>query len=307
MNLPAVPSPPWLDTAAYPFTARAVAVDEGSMHYVDEGEGDVVLLVHGTPTWSYEYRRLIAALRPRYRVIALDHLGFGLSERPRGADYSPEGHARRFAGFVEALGLGRFSLVTHDFGGPIALPFAAAQPGRIASLALFNTWMWPLGDDPALRRQLRIAGGAVGRFLYKWGNASLRVLMPAAFGDRRALTPELHRQYLAPFVDREARVQVLHALARSLLGSREHFAGLYARRGALASIPTTVIWGLADAALGPPQIERLRRALPAAEVHALAGVGHWPHEEAPAEVAARLEAHLARALARGGARSSPLA
>lgn len=298
MNVPAVPPPAWLDTAAYPFTSRAVALADGTLHYVDEGAGEVVVLVHGTPTWSFEYRHLIAALRPRYRVIALDHLGFGLSERPRGADYRPEGHARRFAEFVEALGLGRFSLVTHDFGGPIALPFAAEHPERVASLVLFNTWMWPFDDDPQMTWRARVAGGAFGRLLYRWFNASLRLIMPSAYGERRRLTRAIHGQYLAPFRDRDARVRVLHALARALLGSREHYAALYERRAALAAIPTAVIWGLADSAFQPPCLERLRRALPAAEVHALAGVGHWPHEEAPEHAATLVGAHLARALAR---------
>lgn len=288
----AAATPAWLDRRAFPFTSRTLALPEGRLHYVDEGEGEAVVLVHGTPTWSFEYRRLIAALRPRHRVLALDHLGFGLSERPPGADYRPEAHARRFAGFVDALGLSRFSLVTHDFGGPIALPFAAAQPERVRRLVLFNTWIWPFDDDPVMLKRARLAGGAFGRFLYRWFNASLRLLMPSAFGDRRKLTPELHAQYLAVFRDRDARVRVLHALARALLGSRDHYAALFERRATLDAIPTRVIWGLADHAFSPRDLERLRQALPSADVHTLPGVGHWPHEEAPEQVAELVEDHL---------------
>lgn len=286
--------PTWLDRAAYPFTSRALRLPEGTLHYVDEGAGEPVVLVHGTPTWSFEYRHLIAALRPRHRVIALDHLGFGLSERPAEADYRPEGHARRFAAFVDALGLDRFSLVTHDFGGPIALPFAAARPERVARLVLFNTWIWPFDDDPKMQRRARLVQGALGRFLYRYFNASLRLIMPSAYGDRRKLTPAIHAHYLAPFRDRDARVRVLHALARALLGSRDHYAALHQRRAVLDAIPTRVIWGLADSAFGPADLERMRRALPSADVHALPGVGHWPHEEAPEEVARLLAEHLAR-------------
>lgn len=289
-----IPQPTWLDRAAYPFTSRALRLPEGTLYYVDEGAGEPVVLVHGTPTWSFEYRHLIAALRPRHRVIALDHLGFGLSERPADADYRPEGHARRFAAFVDALGLDRFSLVTHDFGGPIALPFAAARPERVARLVLFNTWIWPFDDDPKMQRRARLVQGALGRFLYRAFNASLRLIMPSAYGDRRKLTPAIHAQYLAPFRDRDARVRVLHALARALLGSRDHYAALHQRRAVLDAIPTRVIWGLADSAFGPADLERMRRALPSADVHALPGVGHWPHEEAPEEVARLLAEHLAR-------------
>ena len=94
------------------------------MHYVDEGDGEPILFVHGTPTWSFEYRHLIAALRGRHRCVALDHLGFGLSERPAGASYTPEAHAARLLAVRRPAGARRFTLVVHDFGGPIALPLA---------------------------------------------------------------------------------------------------------------------------------------------------------------------------------------
>jgi haloalkane dehalogenase len=288
--------PAWLDRNAYPFAARSLALPEGRLHYVDEGPADaadVLVLVHGTPTWSFEYRHLIHALRPRHRVIALDHLGFGLSERPPAADYRPEAHARRFAAFITALGLPRFTLVTHDFGGPIALPFAAAHPERLAGLVLFNTWLAPF-TDPTMLRRARWVAGRLGRFLYRSLNASLRLIMPSAYARRRRLTPAIHAQYLAPFRDRDARDYVLHTLARALLDSREHYAALHARRDVLARLPTTILWGLADSAFGPAYLERLREALPAADVHALADAGHWPHEEAPDQVAALVAAHLAR-------------
>lgn len=293
MTVLANTSPAWLDRAAYPFTTRSLELPDGRLHYIDEGAGEVVVLVHGTPTWSFEYRHLVLALRSRYRVIALDHLGFGLSQRPAGADYRPEAHARRFAEFIAALELPRFTLVTHDFGGPIALPFAAAHPDRVAGLVLFNTWLAPF-TDPVMLRRARLVAGALGRFLYRSFNASLRLIMPSAYARRRRLTPAIHGQYLAVFRDRDARVRVLHTLARALLDSHDHYAALHARRHVLAQLPTTVIWGLADSAFGPAYLERLRESLPAAEVHALADAGHWPHEEAPDEVAALVLAHLAR-------------
>ena len=112
----------WVDRQNYPFQSRYQQLSDGQMHYVDEGQGDVVLLVHGTPTWSFEYRHVIAALSKHHRCIAPDHLGFGLSERPTGFAYTPEAHAQALREFVGRLGLDRFTLVVHDFGGPIALP-----------------------------------------------------------------------------------------------------------------------------------------------------------------------------------------
>ena len=115
----------------------------GRLHYVDEGSGEVVLLVHGTPTWSFEYRHLIRALAPARRCIAPDLLG-GLSERPLDFAYPPQAHARVLSEFVEKMGLERLSLVVHDYGGPMALPLLLDAASRVNRLVLMNTWMWPL-------------------------------------------------------------------------------------------------------------------------------------------------------------------
>src|SRR5262249_58873549 len=104
--------------------------------HVDEGAGNAVLFVHGTPTWSFEFRHLITALAPTYRCIAPDHLGFGLSDRPPGVDYSPKAHAERLAAFVDDLRLDRFTLVVHDYGGPIGLPPAFLTPSPVHPLGL---------------------------------------------------------------------------------------------------------------------------------------------------------------------------
>lgn len=280
---PASPVPavaPWLDREAFPFFSRSLPLSEGRVHYVDEGAGEPVVFVHGTPTWSFEYRSLIRELRASHRCIAFDHLGFGLSERPSAFDYRPEDHARVFNEFVEKLGLERFTLVVHDFGGPIALPFAEARPERIARLVVLNSFMWPF-EDPKFVRQGRLAGSAFGRLLYRYLNFSLRVLMPSVYGDKRRLTPSVHAQYLAPFKDRAARETVLWALARSLLGSHAHYAALWANRERLAEIPALVLWGARDRAFTLEFLERWRLALPHATVGLLDDAGHWPHEEQP--------------------------
>jgi haloalkane dehalogenase len=217
---------------------------------------------------------------PAGRCIAFDHLGFGLSERPAAFGYRPEDHARVFNEFIESLGIERFTLVVHDFGGPIALPFAEAHPERIQRLVVLNSFMWPL-DDPKFVRQARIAGSALGRLLYRYLNFSLRVLMPSVYGDKRRLTPAVHAQYLAPFEAKAARETVLWTLARSLLGSRSHYAALWANRERLATIPALVLWGERDRAFTPEFLDRWRQALPQARIERVSDAGHWPHEERP--------------------------
>lgn len=284
--------PAWVDRDAYPFTPRSMALPEGRLSYLDEGQGPPVLFVHGTPTWSFEYRHLVRALAGTHRCIAPDHLGFGLSERPRDFAYTPEAHARVLAAFVDRLGLDRFTLVLHDFGGPIGLPLALSGKVTIDRLVVLNSWMWSFADDPDMVKKARMAGGALGKFLYRRLNFSLRVLTPHAYGDRKKLTPAIHRQYLAPFPDAASRERVLWTLARALLGSSDHYQSLWDRRDRLANLPTLLIWGLRDRAFRPTLLDRWREAVPQAEVEALPGAGHWPHEEEPVLVAERLRRFL---------------
>jgi pimeloyl-ACP methyl ester carboxylesterase len=284
--------PAWLDRDAYPFTPRRLALPAGTVSYLDEGRGEPILFVHGTPSWSFDWRHLVKALSPSHRTIATDLLGFGLSERPREFDYSPEAHAGALKDFVDRLGLERFTLVAHDFGGPIALPLALERPERIRRLVLLNTWMWSFDDDRDMRRKARLAGGALGKFLYRRLNFSLRVLTPSSYGDRRKLTRAVHSQLLAPFPDADSRERVLWALARALEGSSAFYRSLWERRERLRNIPALILWGMRDSAFRPHLLARWREALPAARVRELP-VGHWPHEEAPDEVGLELLAFLA--------------
>ena len=273
-----------------------IALTDGEMHYVDEGTGPPILFVHGTPTNSYEYRHLIAALSTRFRCIAPDHLGFGESSRPRAFAYTPEAHARVLKEFVERLDLKDLTLVVHDFGGPIGLPLVAGRGelgvGSVKQVVILNSWAWPLDDDPKMARGAKFIGGAIGRFLYRYANASLRLIMPSAYGDRKKLTKEIHRRYLDVFRDRDARVLVLHALAKSLLGSRAHYQSLLDRLERLRAMRVLIVWGMKDSAFQPYQLARWRRLLPEAQVETIESAGHWPHEEEPARVLAAIERFL---------------
>ena len=277
----AVPS--WLDRAAYPFDNKWLSLPSGDLHYVDEGQGDPVLFSHGTPTWSFEWRHLIRSLSATHRCIAPDHLGFGLSDRPRDASYTPEAHAQRLNAFATALQLNAFTLVVHDYGGPIALPMALDDRQRVRRLVILNTWMWPLDDDPEIERAARIAGGPIGKLLYEWANVSLNVIMPTAYADRGKLTPEIRDHYRAPFANRWSRGAVLWPLARALLRSTDFYDSLYQNRDRLRDIPTLIVWGTRDPAFKPHHLSRWRAIIPSAKVAELP-VGHWPHEEDPNSV-----------------------
>lgn len=287
-----VTSHAWVDRHEYPFKSNWAELSDGRMHYVDEGSGPPAVFVHGTPTWSFEYRHVIRAASDSSRCIAADHLGFGLSDRPRQASYTPEAHSARLREFVDGLGLDRFALVVHDYGGPIGLPLALE--GRVTRLVILNSWMWPFDDHKEMSKRARLVSGALGRWMYRKLNASLRLLMPSAYADRSRLTKSIHRQYLEPFRNPDDRVLVLWPLARALLASSAFYGKLCSQIDTLRAIPTSIIWGLKDSAFRPDQLERWRKELPDAAVLALENAGHWPHEEAPAEVAEVIAAFLLR-------------
>ncbi len=293
-------APAWLDRKAWPYEGRQHASPDGSMHYIDEGSGPPVVLVHGTPTWSFEWRHVIAALASSHRVIAADHLGFGLSARPAQASYTPEAHAARFAHFMEARRTAAVQplvepivLVVHDFGGPIALDWALDHVHALRGIIVVNSFSWSFTDDPVMSRRIRWVDNALGRWSYRTLNASLKLLMPSAYADRRRLTHEIHAQYLAPFRDADSRERVLFALAQSLQRSAPFFDALYARRESMSQVPMGIVWGAADHAFDRSQLQRWQAMAPHAIVHEFADVGHWPHEEQPAQFTAALRAILA--------------
>jgi pimeloyl-ACP methyl ester carboxylesterase len=285
-----VPSQPdWLDRALYPFTNHYVDTDEGRMHYVDEGAGTPVVLVHGTPTWSFLYRHLIARLATRHRVIAVDNLGFGLSDKPPLAPYGPDDHTRRLLWLLDRLELpGGATLLVHDFGGPIGLAAALERPALFDRLVLFNTWMWPLDDDAAIVRGARIASSWFGRLLYRHFNFPVKTLMPKVMGDRRALTPEIHRQYAAPLGSPDERMGAW-ACAGALLGAGPWYARLWEQRARLRDKSMLLLWGLKDPTFGVSYLDRWRREFPRARVHTFATCGHFVPEEAASGVAPLVE------------------
>ena len=304
-------SPEWIDRNAYPFTPHNFTPpnEQGQMHYVDEyvgkqgaskgdskaGSPHPILFVHGTPTWSFEFRHLISALRQDFRCIAPDHLGFGLSDQVRGADYSPEAHARRLRALVDHLKLRDFTLVVHDFGGPIGLPLALAPELGVRRVVVINTWMWGFGEDPVMQKRAKIAAGGFARLLYRYVNFSVKILGPSAWGDKRKLTKEIQRHYLAPFRKIWSREEVLWALARALTQSTAHYESLWQKRERLKQIPMLLLWGTKDHAFGPPFLEKFRAEFTHASVKDLPGAGHWPHEEEPEETVRAVREFLARA------------
>ncbi|MDJ0707045.1 MAG: alpha/beta fold hydrolase [Leptolyngbyaceae cyanobacterium MO_188.B28] len=142
-----------VDTELFPFESRFLETISGAtVHYVDEGEGPTILMLHGNPTWSFLYRKMILKLRGRFRCIALDYPGFGLSTAPPDYDFYPDSHSQALREVIEKLGLTNFLLVMQDWCGPIGLAAAEQFPERVRGLILGNTWAWPLKGQAKFER-----------------------------------------------------------------------------------------------------------------------------------------------------------
>src|SRR5260370_20636154 len=129
----------WIDRTEYPFRPHYLTTEHGDLHYVDEGLGEVILFVHGNPTWSFMYRHLIRGLHGGFRCVALDHIGFGLSDKPFDVSYLPQFHAANLERFIEERALKDITLVIHDWGGAIGMSYALDHPDNVKRLIVFNT------------------------------------------------------------------------------------------------------------------------------------------------------------------------
>jgi len=282
-------TPAWIDRAEYPFATRRLVVEGVGVSYVDEGHGPTLLMVHGTPSWSFLYRHLVRELRGAFRCVVPDLPGFGLSDRPPGDACRPADQARRLTAFIDSLGLKDVTLVVHDFGGPIGLAHAIERPANVRRLVLFNTWMWSLAGHRQLEWPARLMSTALGRLLYERVGFSVHVLWRRAVRDAR-YTPAVHAHYAKALGDRGAR-HASWVYARELLGSSAWFDGLWQRRERIAAIPALLVWGAKDPAFATA-LPRWRALFSDAEVVEWADVGHAPQEVRGPESAALVRRFL---------------
>lgn len=272
-------SPDWLDPSLYPFAPHFLYTDAGRMHYVDEGAGAPVVLLHGNPTWSFLYRDLIRALTPDRRCVAPDYIGFGRSDKPADAAYTPAAQAARVEALITHLGLEDITLVMHDWGGPIGLSYVLRHPDRVQRIVIANSWMWPLHDDAWVVLFSRLTGSALGRTLITRYNAFARVVLPLAFADRSRLTERAFQHYVAPLATSTDRVGSW-VFPKALVDETDWLGALWRRRMALDGLPMLIVWGLRDPAFRMRHLQRWRSAFPHAQVRLLPDVGHYVPEEA---------------------------
>jgi haloalkane dehalogenase len=278
-----------LHPGQFPFKSRYASVEGCRVHYVDEGKGPLLLMIHGNPTWSIVYARLIADLKGAFRCVALDLPGFGLSSAPAGYSFKPEEHARVAAAFIENLDLTHATLIGHDWGGPVGLGAMAATEGRITRLCLGNTWAWPVNGDFHFEWFSKLLGGPIGRFAAHRYAVFINLLMPSTMM-RRKLSADEMNAYRAPFQDRAAR-RPMHVFPASITGSGAWLSTLETAVSRFKG-PAHFIWPENDIAFRDKELARWQRLLPQAGVTRLPKCGHYLWLDAPGECAAAVRGFM---------------
>lgn len=273
----------WLDQKEYPFNSNYFNVNGHQMHYIDEGQGETILFIHGTPSWSFDFRNVIKSLSKNYRCIAIDHVGFGLSDKPEFYDYSTQNHSWTLEKFVLELGLKNITLVLHDFGGPIGLDFAIRNSQLIKRITVLNSWLWSSEGDPKYLKLKRILKSPLLPFLYKYLNFSAKYILPSSFGDSK-LSTKMKAQFTRPFENRKQRNGTL-AFAHSLLNDQEWFEQLWNKRPSISQIPILFVWGMKDPVLSNLCLEKFSEGFPNSKTVEIETAGHFPQEEQPQQVA----------------------
>lgn len=280
-------SPSWINKELYPFQSHFVTIENNQLHYVDEGSGVTILFVHGTPEWSFGFRDLIKQLKAKFRCIAVDMLGFGLSDKPKNANYTCEGHARRLKMFIEQLGLKDFVVVANDFGGSISLSYIIDHPDNVRKVILFNTWMRSLKDDKHYSGPAKIVKSWLGKFLYLNMNAPVNTIMPAAYGDKRKLTHEVHRHYKEALP--KGQRTAAYAFALELSTANEWWENLWERIQTVNPDKFLFFWGLKDKFIPPYELENWKSKLPRSRYITFEDAGHFVQEEKPDEMCKAIE------------------
>jgi haloalkane dehalogenase len=286
MPITFVPSP-----ALYPFASHWFPTPAGRIHYIDEGAGEPILFVHGNPTWSFLYRHIVAALRDRYRCIAVDLLGFGLSDRPDAAQfgYTAAEHAALVRDFIAGLDLHDLTIMGQDWGGPIGLWAAAAERDRVRRLVMGNTWYWPIRDS-AGQAFSHVLSSPPLRWLITERNFFVEQLIPA--GLARPLDPDEMQHYRAVFPTPATRLGPA-IFPREIRTAEPFLAELEARvTTALRDVPLLMVWGMRDPLFPPEAAARFRSPFTDATFVALPTARHFIQEDAPGEIVAAMTAWL---------------
>ncbi|HVI44207.1 MAG TPA: alpha/beta fold hydrolase [Chitinophaga sp.] len=282
----------------FPFTPHFTDTPGFRMHYVDEGNGPVVLCLHGEPTWGYLFRDLIRQLSTDHRVIVPDHMGFGKSETPTDRTYWLQDHINNLEQFILALDLQHITLVMHDFGGPAGMGLAARYPERIARIISING-PTAFGQESLLEKLTANAGESpwfswiltahaqdrLEPVLQELRYNILSTLKLNGFERNDLITDNWLQAYGSAFPTPEACAGAIGWAKGFAAGSHVFEAPTEEAKQIISALPALAIWGAADHTLhGKYFLPLFRETFPAGQVYELPEAGHYSPEDAPGTI-----------------------
>ncbi len=271
-----------VDRGLYPFESRWFDGRRGRMHYIDEGQGRPIVFFHGNPTWSFLYRNVITRLRGQFRCIAMDYLGFGLSEHPDDFGYTVEEQAAAVGELIDHLGLNDFITMGQDWGGPISMAVATARPDRIHGVVLGNTWFWP-ADGWRLKLFSNVMGTWPLQYLVLHRNLFVEFVRFATT-EKPAETVMQHYRGVQPTPAARRGIAEFPKQIRAARPLLERLA--HEVPGQLGSKPALFVWGMEDPAFPlASTLSRLQDTFPDNVVVRLPHANHFIQEDAPDAIA----------------------
>lgn len=271
------------DPTLYPFPSHWFESTRGRVHYVDVGSGRPIVFFHGNPTWSFLYRDIIVRLQDRFRCIAPDYLGFGLSDRPSSFGYAIADHAAVMGEFVDHLGLDDYVTMGQDWGGPISMAVASARAGRVRGVVLGNTWFWP-ADDLRMKAFSKVMSSRLMQHEIVARNFFVERMIP--LGTSRTLSADVMNHYRGVQPSPDARTGVAR-MPREILAARPLLSRLAGDvPAALGGKPALFVWGMKDFAFPPGSIlPRMQTAFPDHVIVELPHAKHFIQEDEPERIA----------------------
>jgi len=269
-----------LNSKEYPFNPKRISIDGYNLSYLDEGQGRPIVMLHGNPTWSFYYRRLIPLLQDSYRIIVPDHLGCGLSDKPQDYNYCLQTHIDNIEKLLAHLNIEKFSLVVHDWGGAIGMGLAARRPERLGSIVVLNTAAFRSKRIPLRISICRIpvVGDIIVRGLN--GFAGGAVFMAVA----KRMKPEIARSYTAPYNSWANRIGVLRFVQDIPLSPRDRswntLTTIEESLAGFTDTPMLILWGGKDFCFNQYFYDEWTKLFPAAEAHFFPEAGHYVLEDA---------------------------
>lgn len=277
--------------AEYPFVPKSLDIDGRRYSYVDEGEGEPILMVHGNPTWSFAWRNFVKHFSPNYRCLAVDHMGMGLSDKPQDHAYTIEQHISNLCRLIQELDLTDINLVGHDWGGCIGMGAAGRLPERFSRFVMMNTAAFRSSEIPLRISLCRIPLlGAIG---VRGFNMFAGAAVSQAMAKKERMTAVIRQGYLFPYNNWANRVAV-HRFVQEIPLKPSHptyqtLVGVEERLSLFQDRPFLFPWGEQDWCFTTNFLDEWQRRFPHGSTLRIPDAGHYVFEDAPEILIPRME------------------